>query len=220
MRNTIVLLPAYNEVKTIGLTIEDIRHYVPDARIIVVDNNSRNGTGNVVRSMGVPPFDVKEQGKGNAIRYALKLVNTEYCIMIDSDFTYPASYIPSIIDNLQKGADVVMGYRKFVDAGAMTTINKFGNRMLSLLASALYGLWVHDVCTGMWGFRREVLDKFKLTSKGFTLEVDMFVNAVNNGCKIRQMPISYRARLDGSKAKLRVSDGFKIGWFLIKNKFC
>ena len=120
---------------------------------------------------------------------------------------------------LKKNADVVMGYRRCKQTGSMTFINSIGNHVLSFLAGVLYDYWVKDVCTGMWGFRREVLEKYNLTSNGFTLEADLFVNAMKNKNAVRQLPISYRARPDGSHAKLKVRDGFAIGWFLIKSKF-
>jgi len=90
--------------------------------------------------------------------------------------------------------------------------------MLSLLATILFRRRVRDVCTGMWAFQRGVLDKFELESGGFTLEADLFVNCVRNRCRIKQVPIDYRARLDGSLPKLRIVDGVNIGAFLIKKR--
>ena len=136
-------------------------------------------------------------------------------MMMDADYTYPAKHILDLLANLE---DVSMGYRHKREAGAMTRMNAFGNRMLSLLASVLYRRKVHDVCTGMWAFRGDVLNKFTLTSTGFTLEADLFVNAVRSGCRISEVPIEYRRRLDGCKPKLRVLDGFKIGLFLLKKR--
>lgn len=167
-------------------------------------------------------MDAPRGGKGVAVRHAIrklhKSIDYKYLIMIDGDYTYPAFYIPYIVRCLHGGNDVVMGYRKDIEDGAMSPVNRSGNKMLSLLASILYGKRVYDVCTGMWGFRKEVIDKFKLTSKGFTFEADLFTNAVANKCRIKQIPINYRARPSGSTAKLKVSDGFKIGWFLLKKR--
>ena len=111
-----------------------------------------------------------------------------------------------------------MGYRSIKEEGSMTTINGVGNLGLSLLASFLYGKWVRDICTGMWGFRKSALKKFTLTSPRFTLEADFFVNAVKTHCNIVQIPIEYRARPDGSLPKLKVKDGLEIGWFLVKKR--
>ena len=100
----------------------------------------------------------------------------------------------------------------------MSVANFFGNRALSLMATILYQRRVYDVCTGMWAFRRGVLDKFELESGGFTLEADLYVNSVRNRCKIKQVRIDYLARLDGSWPKLRIVDGFNIGMFLLKKR--
>ncbi len=135
--------------------------------------------------------------------------------MMDADFTYPAKHIKDLLANLE---DVAMGYRDKRENGAMTKTNVFGNKMLSLIASVLYGRRVRDICTGMWAFDGGVLDGFHLTSERFTLEADFFVNAIRNKCIISQVPIEYRSRLDVSKPKLRILDGFKIGLFLIKSR--
>jgi dolichol-phosphate mannosyltransferase len=216
-----VLLPTLNEEATIGQTIDDVRRYAPDSEILVIDSCSGDRTVDVAINMGATVISVDLRGKGRAVREALGKLATksDYYIMMDSDYTYPARHIPQIIEELSNGVDVVMGYRKKRDRGAMTAVNTFGNKALSFLASVLYNYWVRDVCTGMWGFRKEALEDFNLTSNGFTLEADLFTNAVKVGCEIRQIPIGYRARPDGSVAKLKVSDGFKIGWFLIKRRF-
>jgi len=140
--------------------------------------------------------------------------------MMDGDFTYPAKHIPEMIRCLDNGADVVIGYRFKRAKGSMSRMNTIGNCGLSILASALYGVHVKDVCSGMWGFRRNVLSRYNITSDGFTLEADLFANTIRNGCKLAQIPIGYRARLDGSVAKLGIKDGFKIARFLIRKRFC
>lgn len=213
-----VLLPAYNESKTMKLTIDDVRQYAPNARILVIDNNSTNGTGKLAKTMGADVITITKQGKGNAVRGVIQDINTPYCVMMDSDYTYPAKYIQKIIAELWNGADVVMGYRNDIAYGAMTRTNKFGNRCLSLMASILYWSFVHDVCTGLWGFKTKALKNMELISDGFMLEADLFSNAVCSRCNISQIPIYYRARIDGSLAKLKVLDGFKIGWFLIRRR--
>jgi len=220
-KDTLVLLPALNEEEAIGQTIDDVRLHLPGCQLVVVDNYSTNGTRRIVKGKGVRLISTP-RGKGLAVRTALLGIlptNFKWLVMIDADFTYPAEHIPVVISELEKGADVVMGYRQELEMGSMTDIHAFGNTGLSLMASLLYLKWVRDVCTGMWGFRRDALKKFKLTSPKFTLEADFFVNAVKTKCNITQIPISYRARVDGSLPKLKVSDGFDIGWFLIKKRF-
>ena len=220
----LVLLPTLNEECTIRQTIEDVREFAPRNSIIVVVDSSTDKTAKIANEAQAMVIGVPKLGKGRTLRDALLVLPTLYpdtthYIMLDGDFTYPARYIPKMLDMLEQGADTVMGYRKKREAGAMTRTNLFGNVMLSLIAQVLYGYGVKDICTGMWGFRREAIDRFKLTSNGFTLEADLFQCAVKTGCKVTQFPIRYRARPDGSTAKLAVFDGVKIGWFLLSKRF-
>ncbi len=216
-----VLLPAYNEEQSIGKVISEIREANPGwCNILVGDNCSTDKTREIALAKGTNPILITDRGKGKVIRTLLTQVDTPYVVMVDSDYTYP------IGDNLRAllgfleftEADVVVCPRRWIESGAMSKINRIGNKLLSLLASILYRD-IEDICSGMWGFRKETLDKFSLTSDGFTLEADLFVNAVANKCHIVQLPIRYRARLNGSKPKLKIWDGFRIGWFLIKRRF-
>jgi len=217
-----VLLPTYNEEATIAQTIQDVRRYNYGCEILVIDSYSKDRTVEAAENMGATVISIVGRGKARAIRGALERLlmdGTPYYIMMDSDYTYPAKYIPRIMGELDRGADVVMAYRNRRAPKSMTFVNLVGNKALSLLASILYGYNVKDVCTGMWGFRIDALRRFVLTSTGFTLEADLFGNAVKTKCKIAQIPISYRARGNDSVSGLKVRDGFKIGWFLIKRRF-
>lgn len=216
-----VILPAYNEAEAIGQVIDEILEADYPVTILVGDNLSTDGTFEVARGKGVSVVKMNEKGKGGTVQALICLVDAPYLIMIDSDFTYPlGTYnLMRLLSCLNGDSDVVMGYRASREKGSMSLTNQIGNRLLSLLASVLYGRWVRDLCTGMWAFKKESLDKFEIVSEGFTLEADLFTNAVRHHCKIEQIPISYRKRPGSSQAKLKVSDGFKIGWFLIKRRF-
>lgn len=221
MPNIIVMIPALNEELAIGLTVKEVKLFIPDSKMVVVDSDSTDATAAIAKKEGAVVINTPRGGKGIAVRYALAQLLGEdiaYLIMMDGDYTYPAHHIDTMLRALMGGADVVIGYRHKKALGSMPRVNAIGNKALSLLASLLYGYWVKDVCSGMWGFRTKALKDFRITSKRFTLEADLFVNARRTHCKIAQVPISYRARLSGSVAKLRVSDGIKIGWFLIKER--
>ncbi len=220
MVDVTVLLPAFNEEKSIGKVIQEINALSLNYEILVVDNKSTNGTKAEATALGAKVLYEGKKGKGNAVRTGFKHIKTFFVVMVDSDFTYLAKHLPEMIRSLDDGADVVIGYRHERAKGSMTFMNRMGNWGLSMIASMLYGVYVRDVCSGMWGFRREALSRYKLSSNGFTLEADFFVNTVRNGFKLAQIPIEYRARLDGSVAKLGIKDGFKIGWFLIRKRFC
>ena len=216
--NLTVILPTLNEEGAIGQVIDEIRSLPGfSCDILVVDSSSDN-TYNIASSRGVHLISVPPNGKGYAIKKALEVVKTPYVIMMDADYTYPAQYIKIIFGRLSGGYGAVIGYRKWKDKDSISLINLVGNKLLSLLASILYRRKVYDVCSGMWGFRKDILDRFILKSNGFTLEAELFINTIKSDCKFIQIPISYRARLSGSKAKLKVWDGFKISWFLIRRK--
>lgn len=214
-----VILPAYNEEQTIGRVIDEIRALPMECEILVMDNASTDETCNIATYKADIVATEPIQGKGNAMRRGFKLARTPYVIMMDSDYTYPAKSIPAIHTLLSGKFDVVIGYRHWREDGAMTSVNTLGNKMLSLLASVLYRKRVHDVCSGLWGFRRDALDKLCLNSGGFTLEAELLTEVVRHRCKLIQIPTGYRSRPDGSVAKLRVWDGIKIGWCLVKGKW-
>lgn len=222
-KQVVILVPALNEELAIGHTVKEIKQLMPDSNVVVVDSNSSDSTADRARAEGAVVYNAPRGGKGLAVRCVLSALteqlNDEDCLaMMDGDFTYPAYHLDAILQTLTSGADVVIGYRHKREQGAMTRTNVFGNKALSLLASLLYGYYVRDVCSGLWGFRIQALKGFALTSNRFTLEADMFVNAIKTNCLIAQVPITYRARLSGSDAKLRVSDGIRIGWFLIQQR--
>ena len=218
MKDVTVLLPTFEEEEAIGKVIDDVRYFLPKARILVAYTPGKDGTMDVLKTKGVEWVTEPRKGKGNNVRNAIRFIDTRYVVMIDSDFTYPAQYLTKLLTYLSMGYDVVLGYRHYRERGAMTSVNWFGNKCLSLAASIMYRHRVHDVCTGMWGFKKEALDKFILESAGFTLEADMFVNCIRHGCKVKQIPIYYRSRLDGSLPKLRVMDGVRIMYFLVKKR--
>lgn len=185
--------------------------------ILIVDSNSTDGTRLIATERGAAVLDAP-MGKAEAMQYAFSKIKAKYIVMMDADNTYPARHISELLSKIYDGYDIVMGYRSDYQHGAMSPAHRFGNAVLSLWASALYGVRVHDVCTGMWAFRAEVLKKFNFTSTRFTLEADLFANAVLGGYKLAQLPISYRARLDGGSAKLKWMDGLNIALFLLKKR--
>ena len=232
-----IILPTKNEEDAIGKVLEEIKTaqlYLNSAIILepLVVDASTDKTAEIAKSYGVKVIAQRSRGKGNAFKEALQSLDgsQDMVIMADADYTYPFTYATYIapVNNLQTiiylltvyGNDVVMGYRRWRDKGAMPQLNVLGNSLLSFLASVLYLYPVRDLCSGMWGFRKSALDRFKITSEGFTLEADLFTNALKTGCKIAQFPIRYRARLGKSQAKFKpVVDWLKIVWFVIRRRF-
>ena len=219
-----ILLPALNEEAGIGTTIDSIpiksiRAMGYDASIIVVDGNSKDRTVEIALSKGAGFILQKGRGKGRGVRQALRELDADYVIMLDSDGTYPAESIPEFLEALEAGADVVIGSRTKgrIEPGAMSRTNLIGNHALSWLATFLYGRRCTDVCTGMWGFDKKAVDSLKLNSNFFEIEAEFFAQAVKAKLETCEVPIVYRARHGESKLG-GVKTGLKIGAKLVRKR--
>lgn len=222
MRRTLtILLPARDEEEGLRQTLEalpiaELRAMDLDVEVVVVDGHSEDATVEVARRWGARVIRQEGRGKGMAVRTALRGVAGDYMVMIDSDHTYPEDAIPQFVRILENGADVVMGsrFRGFMEEGAMSPVNRVGNRLLSRLASILYRRRVTDVCTGMWGFRRNALRRLPLRSRQFELEAELFALSVKAGLRVAEVPIAYRRRVGTTKLG-KVRDGVAIGLMLL-----
>ena len=219
-----IVLPALNEAPSIGRVIEEIpraelelKGYQVD--VLVVDNNSTDSTLKVAQGKGARILVESRRGKGRAIRTALEDANADYIFMLDGDYTYPTTYIPEMLELLKK-YPVVIGsrLRGKRQKGALRRLHLLGNHLITLLANILYGTRISDLCTGFWGFRREVIQNLNLTSDGFQLEAELLTQLARKHYRIGEIPIMYRARV--GKAKLDVfRDGVRIARFLIVKRF-
>jgi dolichol-phosphate mannosyltransferase len=220
-----IVLPALNEEESIGKVIDEIpggeiarRGY--KHRVIVVDNGSKDRTGEIARGKGVEVIVEPLRGKGRALRAAFKRCSGDFVFIIDSDYTYPATHIPEMLEKLEDGYDVVMGSRLKgrMRKGAMSTLNQVGNRLLALMTNILYGTNISDPCTGCWGMKGKVVKGLELDAVGFDVEVDMLAQIARDGYKITEIPIEYRRR--ATPPKLRsLRDGFRIGKMLLRKRF-
>lgn len=225
MKEVSIIFPALNEEETIGkiideVPIEDMEGRGYRAEIIVVDNGSTDKTREIAEAKGARVITEPSRGKGRAMRTAFEAVSGDFVFMIDADFTYPATYVPGMLELLEGGYDVVLGSRLKGqrEEGAMSRLNMVGNHLLALLANVLYGTGVSDPCTGYWGFRGEVPKSLKLDAVGFELEANMLAEIARQGYRIAELPIIYRRR--PNQAKLgSLKDGFKIGRTLIRKRF-
>ena len=220
-----IILPALNEAETIGLVIDEIpKERLEESgyavRVVVVDNGSSDDTAQIAKERGAELIVEPRPGKGMAMMTGFKACDTDFVFMIDADYTYPAIYIPEMLDQLQDGFKVVIGSRLKgkIEKGAMSRLNIIGNHLLTLMANILYQGKTSDLCTGFWGFHGEVLKDLKLSADGFDFEANLFIQISRSGHSIAQMPITYRRR--PTKQKLNsLRDGFKIGWRLIRDRF-
>ncbi len=219
-----IILPALNEELTIAKVIEEIpsralREEGYRVSVVVVDNDSSDGTAQIAREKGAKVILEPRRGKGRAVRTALSVIQADYVFMLDADYTYPATYIPDMLKLLRGGSPVVIGSRLKGrrEKGAMSRLNLVGNYLLSLMASILYRTALTDLCTGYWGLRGEVIPSLKLSANGFQLEAELFTQLARRGYPIAQLPIYYRRRATSPKLS-SLKDGIKIGWTLITNR--
>lgn len=209
-----VLIPCYNECKTIEKVIKDFKNVLSEAEIYVYDNNSTDSTDEIAKKTGAIVKYEYRQGKGNVIRSMFRDIEADCYLMIDGDDTYPPDMAREMCDIiLQQKADMVIGDRL---SSTYFTINKrpfhnFGNRMVRFLINKLFRSNIHDIMSGYRAFSYEFVKGFPVLSKGFEIETEMTVHAIDKNFLITEVPISYRERPVGSVSKLNTyKDGFKV----------
>lgn len=209
-----VLIPCYNESKTIEKVVKDYREILPEADIYVYDNNSKDNTDEIARKAGAIVKYEYRQGKGNVIRSMFRDIDADCYLMIDGDDTYPAEDAKKMVDLVLEGkADMVIGDRL---SSTYFTENKrafhnFGNKIVRLLINKLFNNNVKDIMTGYRAFSYEFVKGFPVLSKGFEIETEMTIHAVDKNYMLVEVPVSYRDRPVGSVSKLNTySDGFKV----------
>ena len=219
-----IIIPTLNEEHSIGKVIDDVPvvdllHNGLQTAVYVIDGQSTDNTRGIAVEKGAHLIFEEREGKGQAIQAAFRSIIADYAIMVDGDDTYPIEMATEMTRLLQTH-DVVIGSRLkgTIEPGAMTRLNVVGNTLLSLLATALFGVHISDVCTGFWGYRSDAVRSIELAARGFEIEADMFAECVRKGLRIAEIPITYRARKDQPKLS-SLRDGVKIGLFLCKRRF-
>jgi glycosyltransferase involved in cell wall biosynthesis len=214
MKKIAVLIPCYNESSTIKNVIENYRKVLHEADIYVFDNNSIDGTDEIARQAGAIVHYEYKQGKGNVIRSMFRDVEADCYLMIDGDDTYPAENAPEMCRLiLEKKADMVIGDRL---TSTYFTENKrpfhnFGNLLVRKMINKLFSNNVKDIMTGYRAFSHSFVKNFPVLSKGFEIETEMTIHALDKNFLIKEVPVAYKDRPDGSVSKLNTySDGFKV----------
>lgn len=213
-KKIVILIPCYNEVITIGKVVSDFKKEVPEAEVIVYDNNSSDGTDEVARKAGAKVYYEHKQGKGNVVRSMFRNIEADCYVLVDGDDTYPASAVKELIKPvLDDGADMVVGDRL---STTYFTENKrafhnFGNRLVKGLINKLFKGSVNDIMTGYRAFSKSFVKSFPIVSKGFEIETEMTIHALDKNMYIVEVPIEYKDRPEGSVSKLNtVQDGIKV----------
>lgn len=209
-----VLIPCYNESHTIKKVITEFKSALPESVIYVYDNNSSDGTDKAALEAGAVVYYEFQQGKGNVIRRMFRDIDAECYIITDGDDTYPAGTARQMAELvLEKKADMVIGDRL---SSTYFTENKrpfhnFGNRLVCKSINVLFHNDIKDIMTGYRAFSYEFVKTFPVLSKGFEIETEMSIHAVDKNMFIQNVEVNYRDRPDGSVSKLNTySDGFKV----------
>ena len=209
-----VLIPCYNESLTIGKVVKDFRQVLPKADIYVYDNNSTDGAAKIAEQAGAIVRYEYRQGKGNVIRSMFREIDADCYLMVDGDDTYPAENAKEMVELvLNKKVDMVIGDRL---SSTYFTENKrafhnFGNRLVRLLINKLFKNDIKDIMTGYRAFSYEFVKSFPVLSKGFEIETEMTIHAVDKNFMLKEIAVSYRDRPAGSLSKLNtIKDGIRV----------
>ncbi|MBO5475447.1 MAG: glycosyltransferase [Bacilli bacterium] len=209
-----VLIPCYNESITIEKVVKDYKKALPNAKIYVYDNNSTDHTDDVARKAGAIVCYEYRQGKGNVIRSMFRDIDADCYLMIDGDDTYPAENASEMCELVLNGrADMVIGDRLsstyFQENKRL--FHNFGNVLVRKLINVIFKNNVKDILTGYRAFSYDFVKSFPVLSKGFEIETEMTIHAVDKNFKVIEVPVNYRDRPEGSKSKLNTYlDGFKV----------
>ena len=209
-----VLIPCYNEEKTVEKVVADARKALPGAVIYVYDNNSTDHTSELAKKAGAVVRHEYMQGKGNVIRRMFREIDAKCYVMVDGDDTYPMENAPEMVERvLHHNADMVVGDRL---SSTYFTENKrpfhgFGNSLVRGSINHLFDCEVKDIMTGYRAFSYDFVKTFPVLSKGFEIETEMTIHAVYNNMQIDNIVVEYRDRPAGSVSKLNTfKDGFRV----------
>lgn len=224
-----IILPALNEERSIGQVIrriprESLRVLGYSPRVVVVDGRSKDSTLAIARAKGAETVIQDGKGKGDALRQVHEALReearsqtppplTQRCyVVLDADGTYPPETITDLVAALDSGYDLVLGSRfmGIIHPGAMTRLNRIGNRFLTQLFRILNGVDITDVCTGMYAFNERVFENLSLQADGFDVEADLFTSASLMNARFAEVPVDYSRRL-GEPKLVPLRSGIQIG---------
>lgn len=209
-----ILIPCYNESKTIKKVVTDFKRELPEATIYVYDNNSSDGTDEIARNAGAVVRYEYQQGKGNVIRRMFAEVDAGCYVMVDGDDTYPANQVREMVNKvLDRQVDMVVGDRlssTYFEENKRPFHN-LGNSLVRGSINTLFKNDIKDIMTGYRAFSYRFVKTFPVLSKGFEIETEMSIHAIDKNMFVENVVIEYKDRPEGSESKLNTySDGFKV----------
>ncbi len=209
-----VLIPCYNESKTIAKVVKDYKEALPEADIYVYDNNSTDNTDEIAKKAGAIVRYESKQGKGNVIRTMFREIDADCYLMIDGDDTYPSENARQMCNYvLENGVDMVIGDRlssTYFEENKRPFHN-LGNRMVRGLINKIFKNNIKDIMTGYRAFSYNFVKTFPVLSKGFEIETEMTIHAIDKNFTLKEIPVQYRDRPEGSVSKLNTyKDGARV----------
>lgn len=208
-----ILIPTLNEAATIGQLIKDFKQE-GFSNILVIDGNSKDGTGDIAGAEGAKVIMQTGKGKGQAMIQAFGLIDSPYVVMLDGDGTYLASEAPFLLEPIfEDRADHVIGNRlKNYSKGAFTRLNLIGNRLINLFFDIAYGVRLKDILSGYRAFTLESIRELELNKTGFEIETEISIECILKKQRVEEVPITYLPRAEKGGTKLNpVKDGLRIG---------
>lgn len=217
----VVLIPCYNEELTIEKVVKDFKKELPEADIYVYDNNSQDKTYEIAKNAGAIVRKENRQGKGNVVRTMFREIDADIYVMVDGDDTYPAEFVHQLIEPVVNGeADMTIGDR--LSNGTYSkeikkSFHEFGNNLVIKTINFLFKCKLKDIMTGYRVFNRTFVKNIPIMSQKFELETEMTLFSLDKRFRIKEIPIEFRERPDGSESKINTfSDGIKVLKTIIK----
>jgi glycosyltransferase involved in cell wall biosynthesis len=208
-----IVIPCFNEEMTVGKVVRDFARVLPDAEIFVFDNASTDRTAEVAREAGAQVVFSPRRGKGSVIQHMARVVDADIYVLVDGDDTYPAAAAPALIEQFwNDGVDMLVATRlREHEAGAFRPFHVLGNQLVAKLISLLFGVQLTDVLSGYRVLSRELVKVVCLRSRGFEIETELTLQALTKNFAVKESPVPYRPRPEGSYSKLSTwSDGLLI----------
>ncbi len=209
----VILIPCLNEEITIGKVIHDFQDAIPEAKIIVFDNNSTDRTAAIVRECGAEVIPESRPGKGHVVASMFRKVDADYYVIVDGDDTYSAEHVRKLLEPvMQEQADMAVAVRLAeYTATSFRPLHVFGNNLVRRLVNWIFKSNLSDIMSGYRAFSRELVQSIPILSSGFEVETEMTIRILDYGFRIKEVPLPYRERPEGSVSKLRTfHDGFRV----------
>ena len=209
----VILIPCLNEEITIGKVIHDFQDAIPEAKIIVFDNNSTDRTAAIARECGAEVIPESRLGKGHVVASMFRKVDADYYVIVDGDDTYSAEHVRKLLEPVMKEqADMAVAVRLAeYTATSFRPLHVFGNNLVRRLVNWIFKSNLSDIMSGYRAFSRELVQSIPILSSGFEVETEMTIRILDYGFRIKEVPLPYRERPEGSVSKLRTfHDGFRV----------